>query len=115
MSKSEGEIQKIILAHAKKHPKVAWMDRANSGKVKVRGGFMQLHEKGTPDLIGYSVDGKFIGVEVKDEPNFYSKNNGLRAEQITRIDDMTMRGCYAGVACCIEHVDSILAINRTRR
>ena len=107
--KSEGEIQKEILAYAKKHPKIAWIDRANSGKVKVRGGFMQLHEKGTPDLIGYSVDGKFIGIEVKDEPNFHSKNNGLRAEQIKRINDMSKRGCYAGVVCCIEHVDNILS------
>lgn len=110
MSKSEGEIQKEILTYAKKHPKIAWIDRANSGKVKVRGGFMQLHEKGTPDLIGYSIDGKFIGIEIKDEANFYGKDNGLRAEQITRLADMSKRGCYAGVACCVEHVDLIMKL-----
>lgn len=108
-SKSEKEIQKVILAYAKKHPKVAWIDRANSGKVRVKGGYMQLHENGTPDLIGYAVDGTFIGIEIKDEPNYNSKNNGLRPEQITRLDDMSKRGCYSGAACCIEHVDNILS------
>ena len=108
-SKSEKIIQKEILAYAKKHHKVAWIDRANSGKVRVKGGFMQLHENGTPDLIGYSVDGKFIGIEIKDKPNYNKPDMGLRAEQIVRLGDMKKNGCYAGVACCIEHVDVILS------
>lgn len=108
MAESEGEIQKIILKHAKSHPLIAWIDRANSGKVRVRGGFMQLHEKGTPDLIGYSVDGRFIGIEIKDESNYHSKNNGLKPEQILRINDMKEKGCYVGVACRVEHVDLIM-------
>ena len=70
---------------------------------------MQLHETGTPDLIGYSTDGVLIGIEIKDEPNYNIKNNGLRVEQINRLDDTSKRGCYAGVACCVEHVDNILS------
>lgn len=108
MSKSEGEIQKVLLKHAKQHPKIAWIDRANSGKVRVRGGFMQLHENGTPDLLGYSTDGVMIGIEVKDEANHHKKNKGCRPEQIERITDMQNRGCYVGVACCTEHVDEIM-------
>jgi hypothetical protein len=108
MIKSEKVIQKEILAHAKNHPKIAWIDRANSGKVKVKGGFMQLHENGTPDLIGYSVSGIMIGIEIKDEANFNKKNNGLRPEQISRLDDMKLRGCFACVACCVEHVDKLM-------
>ena len=108
MSKSEKEIQKEILAYAKKHKKIKWIDRANSGKVKVKGGFMQLHENGTPDLIGYTVNGVMIGIEIKDEPNFNKKNHGLRVEQISRLYDMYETGCYSGVACSIEHVDAIM-------
>jgi len=108
MNKSEKQIQKEILAYAKKHPKIAWIDRANSGKVKVKGGFMQLHENGTPDLIGYSVDGKFIGIEIKDEANYNKSDMGLRAAQIERIGHMISCGCYVGIACCVEHVDEIM-------
>jgi len=108
MSKSESEIQKEILKYCKKHPKIAWIDRANSGKVKVRGGFMQLHENGTPDLIGYSTGGIMIGIEIKDEANFLKKNHGLRKEQINRLYHMYEAGCYSGVASCIEHVELIM-------
>jgi len=107
-SKSEKVIQKEILKYAKAHQKIAWIDRANSGKVKVKGGFMQLHENGTPDLIGYSIDGKFIGIEIKDESNYNKPDMGLRAAQIVRIGDMKANGCYVGVACCVEHVDEIM-------
>ena len=108
MTKSESEIQKEILAYAKKHPQIAWIDRANSGKVKVRGGFMQLHEAGTPDLIGYSIDGTFIGIEIKDDKSFNSKNYGLRPDQITRLFDLYISKCYSGVACDCEHVNEIM-------
>ena len=108
MAKSEKEIQKVLLAYAKAHPLIAWIDRANSGKVRVKGGFMQLHESGTPDLIGYSVSGKFVGIEIKDEKNFSLKGNGLRPDQVTRIADMKANGCYVGVACTIAHVDLIM-------
>jgi hypothetical protein len=108
MAKPEKQIQKEILEYARKHPKIAWIDRANSGKVRVKGGFMQLHESGTPDLIGYSIGGKFIGIEVKDEKNYNTENNGLRPDQITRINDMSYCQCYVGVAWCIEDVDRIM-------
>lgn len=107
-SKAEKEIQKEILKYAKSHPNIQWIDRANSGKVKVKGGFMQLHENGTPDLIGYSTGGVMIGIEIKDEANFNKKNHGLRDAQIERLYDMHCSGCYSGVACCIEHVDRIM-------
>jgi hypothetical protein len=69
---------------------------------------MQLHEVGTPDLIGYAIDGKLIGIEVKDEANFYRNDKGLRKQQIERLDDMSKHGCYVGVACAPEHVDLIM-------
>jgi len=107
-SKAEKEIQKESLKFAKSHPNVAWIDRANSGKVKVKGGWMQLHENGTPDLIGYSINGVIIGIEMKDQPNWDSKNHGLRPDQIERLNDMKERGCICGVSCCIDHTERIL-------
>lgn len=107
MSKSESEIQKEILTALKKHPSIAWIDRANSGKVKVRGGFMQLHENGTPDLIGYTIYGEMVGVEVKDEANFNKKNHGLRDEQVSRLLDMMKHSCLCGVACTVEQAIDI--------
>ena len=113
MNKAEREIQREVLAYAKKHKDIEWIDRANSGKVKVKGGWMQLHENGTPDLIGYSTTGVMIGIELKDEPSYNSKNNGCNPEQIERINSMKVAGCFVGVACKTEHVDDIM--NRVNR
>lgn len=107
-SKAEKELQQECLAYAKTHPKIAWIDRANSGRVRVKGGFMQLHENGTPDLIGYAVDGLMIGIEMKDEKNYNSKDNGCNPDQLKRIADMKEKGCYVGVACCKSHIDDIM-------
>lgn len=107
-SHAEGAIQKELVKHLKKQPLVAWIDRANSGKTKVKGGWMQLHEVGTPDLIGYSTSCVFIGIEVKDEDKYKKKNHSLSDEQIARLNDIRERGGICGVACCIEHVDEIL-------
>jgi len=107
-SKAEKDIQKEVLSYAKNHKDIEWIDRANSGKVKVKGGWMQLHENGTPDLIGYSKTGVMIGIELKDEPNYNSKNNGCNPDQMERIASMKAHGCFVGVACKIEHVDDIM-------
>lgn len=39
--------------------------RMNSGKVKVRGGWMQLHEKGTADILCFP-RGRVVWIETKD-------------------------------------------------
>lgn len=107
-TKAEKEIQKELLAYAKQHPKIQWIDRANSGKVKVKGGWMQLHENGTPDLLGYSTGGIMVAIEIKDEANYAKLNHGLRDEQINRLYDMYCSGVYSGVACKTEHIDQIM-------
>lgn len=108
-NKAENEIQKEVLAYAKKHKDIAWIDRANSGKVKVKGGWMQLHEVGTPDLIGYSKTGVMIGIELKDVSSYNSKNNGCSSEQLKRIASMRACGCFVGIACKVEHVEEIMS------
>ena len=42
-----------------------WATRMQSGKVKVRGGWMRLAPAGTPDIIGYLPDGRLFGIECK--------------------------------------------------
>jgi hypothetical protein len=102
--KLEKEIQRNLLKQCKKHSKVAWMDRANSGKVRVRGGFMQLHEKGTPDLIGFTCSGRFIGIELKR----HDTKKNLKPEQEHFQKIMTSCSCVFGVAYDEESLMAIL-------
>lgn len=93
-----------MIKKIRKHEKVAWIDRANSGKVRVKGGFMQLHKKGTPDLIGFTTEGKFIGIELK-RPDTKTKAND---EQKAMQDYMSGFGCICGIAWDEESLNAIL-------
>lgn len=104
MSRLESSIQRELLTIAKKHEQVAWMSRANSGKVKVKGGFMQLHPKGTPDLIGFTKSGMFIGIELK-RPETKTQ---LRLEQEAFQETMKDSNCIHGVAYDKESMLQIL-------
>jgi len=59
----ETDIQKSILLYLDAHDITAW--RNNSGSVRVKGGYMHLSPTGTPDIVGYLPDGRFLGIEVK--------------------------------------------------
>ncbi len=107
-SGKEGKIQKECLEAGKKHPEVAWLDRSNSGKVRVRGGFLQLHEIGTPDLIGYTIDARVILIEIKDEDKYAKKNHSMSNEQIERLLDGKKRGAIAGCVCSVEQMYRVL-------
>ena len=104
MIRLESCIQKELLALAKSHNKVRWISRANSGKVRVKGAFMQLHPKGTPDIIGFSIDGKFIGIELK-RPETKTK---LKEEQEQFQVMMKESDCIHGVAWDRESMLQIL-------
>ena len=109
MALSESVIQKSGLALCKAHHLVRFMDRANSGKIKVKGGWCQLHENGTPDTIGYTASGLFIGIEYKTVAAWNSKNHGASEEQIRHLNDIKNAGGLCGIACCDEHVIDILS------
>lgn len=104
MSKLEKDIQRELLKIGKVYDKVAWLDRANSGKVRVKGGFMQLHEKGTPDLIGFSTSGQFIGIELKRPDT----KKAVNEDQKIMGDRLIKAGCVYGVAYDIESMNVIL-------
>ena len=69
---------------------------------------MNLCPTGTPDTMGFAIDGRHIGIEYKDLKAFTSKDHGASAEQIEHLADIYKAGGLAGIACCNEHVDLIL-------
>lgn len=88
---SENELQRDILTHLGKMPGVtAW--RCQSGKVKVRGGWMELAPNGTPDIIGFLDSGQFLAIEVK------LPGEELRPEQLEWFARAKQRNVLAFVA-----------------
>lgn len=69
---------------------LAWLERVQSGNVRVRGGRMHLARKGTPDLLGYARDGRCVGLEVK------APNGKRRPGQKEWIERALARGVIAG-------------------
>ena len=68
MNQSESTIQRHILTALRLRREVIAVLRCQSGKVRVRGGYMQLAPAGSPDLIGGWRVGRsaiLFGVEVK--------------------------------------------------
>ena len=65
MAKAESIISKAIMDYVNSLPNYKiW--RNQSGQIRVKGGgWMHLSPKGTPDLVGYTDTGQFIGIEVK--------------------------------------------------
>ena len=57
---TETDIQRDILAYLKLRGICAW--RVNAGRASYN---IRLAPKGTPDIIGYLPDGRFLGIEVK--------------------------------------------------
>jgi Holliday junction resolvase len=72
----EGDLVKAIISHYKNRDNIK-LFRVHSGKVQIKGGFMQLAPAGTPDLVGYK-GGSFIGIECKTT----AKESKLSPEQI---------------------------------
>jgi hypothetical protein len=75
--------------------------RCHSGMVKVRRAFMHLAPVGTPDIIGFLRDGRFLGLECK-----------LPKEQPTAEQKATLARIVAagGVADVVRSVDEAVAL-----
>jgi hypothetical protein len=102
---NEKQIQKGILDYlALKRGVIAW--RNNSGTAQVKMGqkeyWVQLAPKGTPDIIGYMSDGKFLGIEVKKPGGVVSK------EQQDFLNDLNDKGGLGFVAYSIDDVVDVL-------
>jgi hypothetical protein len=108
MASEESKITKDGVELCKKHPLVKRIYRTQSGQVRVKGGFMHLCPKDTPDTTGFTVDGRIIGIEYKTQKAFSEKNHGASDGQINHLLDIIEAGGLAGIACCNEHVKLIL-------
>lgn len=104
MNKSESEIQKELISICKIHYKVAWISRANSGVIRQGKRFIHLHPKGTPDIIGFTIHGQFIGIELK-KPSTIKKTSD---EQKEMQELMRHNNCVYGVAWDKESLLQIL-------
>ena len=108
--KSENKIQREGLDHASTLG--VELTRTQAGMVRVRGGgFMHLACKGWGDTTGYNDKGKIVMIEFKDVKSFSSKNHGANDEQLKRLNDIKSKGGLCGIACCNEHVESIIGGN----
>ena len=81
-----------VLKTLRAHPGVAWVERQNSGAVRVGGRFVRFGWVGCPDVLGQLNDGRLLGVEVK------SRAGRLRPEQAVFLDRIRCAGGVAFVA-----------------
>ncbi len=105
-AKSENKIQNEGITYAKSLG--VELTRTQAGKVRVRGGWMQLACKGWGDTTGYNDNGQIVMIEFKDVKSFEKKNNGASDEQLIRLNDIKSKGGIAGIACCNEHILKLL-------
>lgn len=103
---NESELYKRILDSLNAIPGVlAW--RVHAGKVKVRGGWMQLAAKGVADIHALVEPGVFVGLEVK-RPDGKGR---IRESQSEWIDRVRSLGGHAVVVMTVdEAVRAVLEI-----
>lgn len=61
----ERDVLKEVLAACLYHPRVAWVERMNSGVMQQGGRWVRFGFVGCPDIIGQMRDGRFLAVECK--------------------------------------------------
>ena len=86
--------------------------RCPSGEVRVRRGYLHMAPKGTPDIVGYTRDGKFVGIEVKVPGN---RTDKARAESqlAARVAIIAAGGIAAEVQSPQEAIDVLRGIVRS--
>jgi hypothetical protein len=86
------------------HPRVAWHERLNSGAGQLafadgsQSQWIRFSWRGAPDLIGQTVDGKLLAVEVK------RPSGRVRPEQQQFLDQVRRHGGVAFVARSLDDV-----------
>lgn len=81
-----------VLMALSAHPAVAWVERMNSGAVKIGSRFVRFGWKGCPDVLGQLRDGRLLGVEVK------APKGKLRPEQTIFLERIRAAGGVAFMA-----------------
>ncbi len=96
---TETDLQRDILAYLKARGITAW--RANSGYVKKN---VKLSPEGTPDIIGYLLDGRFLGIEVK------LPGKPLRPSQAAWLKSAESSGCAVAVVHSVEECNKAIEL-----
>jgi hypothetical protein len=81
-----------VLKALRNHPAVAWVERQNSGAVRVGGRFVRFGWVGCPDVLGQLKDGRLLGVEVK------AAKGRTSPEQVAFLERIRAAGGVAFVA-----------------
>lgn len=101
---SEKEIQKTILDYLALKGINAW--RTNSGiqfsTYKGKEHVVRLAPRGTPDIIGFLSDGKFLGIEVK------KPGGTVSPEQLLFIEKVNKAGGVCFIAYSLDDVVKII-------
>lgn len=100
----ESELVHWIISYIQLKGHSAW--RNNAGKLPIvsngKTRYINLGQKGLPDVLGYTRDGRFIGIEAKIKPN---KPSPIQQETI---DAMKAAGCTAAIVYSPEEMEKIL-------
>jgi hypothetical protein len=81
-----------VLKALRAHPAVSWMERQNSGAVRVGGRFVRFGWPGCCDVLGQLRDGRFLAVEVK------SPKGRTSTEQVAFLERIRAAGGMGFVA-----------------
>jgi hypothetical protein len=81
-----------VLMALRAHPGVAWVERQNSGAVRVGGRFVRFGWPGCADVLGQLRDGRFLAVEVK------AAKGRASPEQVAWLERINQAGGVAFVA-----------------
>ncbi|MBY0578448.1 MAG: VRR-NUC domain-containing protein [Burkholderiales bacterium] len=102
-ARPEAAILAAVLAALRNHPRVAWIERMNSGAIKTDDRFIRYGFRGCSDIIGQLKGGRILAVEVK------APGGRLTPEQCDFLDLVTRHGGLAFVARSADDVLRTLA------
>ena len=98
----EASVLKAIIAALRKHPKVASVERNQSGVFRDGDRWIRVGSKGKLDLTCYLTSGLYIEIEVK------SAKGVVSPEQQKRIETIRAKGGMAGVARSVAEAEALV-------
>lgn len=100
MQENERDIQKAILDYLTLKHIVCWRSNSGTATADSRGKqyWIRLAPRGTPDIVGYLPDGRFLGIEVKKKGGIVSQ------EQQDFLDKVNIAGGLGFVAYGLDDV-----------
>jgi hypothetical protein len=84
-----------------------------SGRVQIRGGWVSLAPEGTPDICGWSRDGRFVGVEVK-VPGHKTKPERATKQQETQAAIRSAGGIAGQVESALAAIELLTSYFHTQ-